>query len=127
MAKSVLIIGEDPSLVDFEAPDAPEGMSAERVMAGLNSAADRLRAQGCEAKILLTKDQETVEEQVVQALAQATYDVIVVGAGLRTLPPMARQLEVLINVLHRQVPESRIAFNSQPDDSDEAAARWLAI
>jgi len=125
MAKSVLIIGEDPSLIDFDVPDVPEGISAETVMAGLNDSADRLRARGCEARILLTKDEGTVEEQVVQALAQATYDVIVVGAGLRTLPPMARQFEVLINVLHRQAPESRIAFNSQPDDSDQAAARWL--
>jgi len=28
--KSVLIIGEDPALIDFGAPDAPKNMSAER-------------------------------------------------------------------------------------------------
>lgn len=125
MVKSVLIIGEDPSLIDFRAPGVPEGMSAEKVMAGLNGSADRLRAKGHEARILLTRDADSVDEQVSQVLLQGTYDVIVVGAGLRTLPPMAAQFERLINVLHRLAPESRFAFNGEPDDSDEAALRWL--
>lgn len=72
-----------------------------------------------------TKDETTVETQTRNALAQRDYDVIVVGAGLRTLPLMATQLERLINVLHEVAPRARIAFNSEPGDSDVAALRWL--
>ncbi|WP_309896110.1 hypothetical protein [Archangium sp.] len=71
-----------------------------------------------------TRDAETVEAQVSKALKEMTYDIIVVGAGLRTLPPMADQFERLMNVLHQEAPQARLAFNSQPDDSDKAALRW---
>jgi hypothetical protein len=121
---SVLIIGEDPSQIDFDAPDAPKGMSAEKVMDGLNGSLDRLRAAGHDAELLLTRDAASVEAQTREAL-KGGYDVIVIGAGLRTLPAMAGQFERLINVLHVEAPEARIAFNSNPADSDVAALRWL--
>ena len=124
MTKAILIIGADPALLDFSAPGAPPGLSAEKVMSGLNDARDRLERAGYAARILLTRDAETVEAQVSKALKQTTYDIIVVGAGLRTLPPMAEQFERLMNVLHQEAPQARLAFNSQPDDSDKAALRW---
>ena len=40
MSKSVLIIGEDPDLIDFSAADAPPDMSAQKVMDGLNGSRD---------------------------------------------------------------------------------------
>ncbi|MCO6415667.1 hypothetical protein JYK14_05675 [Siccirubricoccus sp. KC 17139] len=125
MGKSVLIIGEDPAEIDFDAPDAPKNMSAARIMEGLNGSLARLEAAGHSASLLLTKDAETVEAQVSEALARGSYDVIVVGAGLRTLPPMALQFERLMNLLHERAPRARLAFNSQPGDSDAAAMRWL--
>jgi hypothetical protein len=125
MARSVLIIGEDPALIDFDAPDAPEGMSARKVMDGLNGSVARLEAAGHDAALLLTKDADTVGDQVHEALAGGVPDVIVIGAGLRTLPPMADQFEQLMNVLHAEAPDAKLAFNSAPDDSDKAALRWL--
>jgi hypothetical protein len=125
VGKSILIIGEDPSQIDFDAPDAPKGMSAEKVMAGLNGSVERLRRAGHSADLLLTKDAETVEAQTREATARASYDIFVIGAGLRTLPPMAAQFEQLVNVLHEQAPTAKFAFNSQPDDSDVAALRWV--
>jgi hypothetical protein len=39
---------------------------------------------------------------------------------------MAQQFERLMNVLHeRAPPTAKLAFNSQPGDSDAAALRWL--
>jgi hypothetical protein len=35
------------------------------------------------------------------------------------------QFERLINVLHEKAPQAKLAFNSQPADSDKAALRWL--
>ena len=116
MPKSVLIIGEDPALIDFAAPGAPPNMDADKVMRGLNGSRDRLEHAGHDARILLTRDAETVEAQLRRRL---------IGAGLRTLPGLAKQFERLINVLHEQAPQAKLAFNSQPDDSDKAALRWL--
>ena len=123
--KSVLIIGEDPALIDFDAPDAPKDMSAAKVMEGLNGSVARLQAAGHEAELLLTRDAASVEAQVSSALQGRSYDVIVIGAGLRTLPKMAEQFEQLMNVLRDRSPRSKLAFNSRPDDSDAAALRWL--
>ena len=126
MPQSVLIIGEDPALIDFSAPGVPPDMDADKVMRGLNRSRDRLERAGYEARILLTKDAETVEAQVSEALRDHHYDVIVIGAGLRILASMAEQFELLMNVLHEQAPQAKLAFNSQPDDSDTAAVRWLS-
>ncbi|PZQ47146.1 MAG: hypothetical protein DI556_18180 [Rhodovulum sulfidophilum] len=125
MGKSVLIVGEDPALIDFDAPDAPKGMSAEKVMAGLNGSVERLEKAGHSADLLLTRDAETVEAQLGAALDARRYDVVVIGAGLRVLPPMTAQFERLINALGRLAPGTPIAFNDQPDDSDVAALRWI--
>jgi hypothetical protein len=122
---SILIIGEDPDLINFDAPDAPPDMTATKVMAGLNGSVERLKAEGHRAMLMLTKTADTIEGQVADALAETPYDVVVIGAGLRTLPPMADQFERLINALHSQASQARLAFNSRPDDSDVAARRWL--
>ena len=54
MPQFVLIIGEDPDLIDFSAPGVPPNMDAHKVMEGLNGSRDRLKGLGHEARILLT-------------------------------------------------------------------------
>lgn len=125
MRKSVLIIGEDPEEIDFTAPGAPKDMSAAKVMEGLNGSIARLEAAGHSVRLLLTKDAASVEQRVGQALSEGSYDVIVIGAGLRTLPAMTEQFERLINVLHERAGDAKLAFNTHPGDTDAAAMRWL--
>ncbi|MBC8051023.1 MAG: hypothetical protein H7X92_12890 [Chitinophagales bacterium] len=125
MPPTVLIIGEDPTSVDFSAPGAPLGMTAEKVTDGLNGSRDRLIDQGYDAHILLTRGDDA-ERQLAEELGKRTYDVIVIGAGLRTLPPMAAQFEQIMNVLIKSAPHAKLAFNTKPDDSDQAALRHLA-
>jgi hypothetical protein len=127
MPQSVLIIGEDPAFIDFSAPGVPPGIDAEKIMQGLNGSRDRLKALGHEAEILLTRDAASIDAQVAGALKAKNYDVIVIGAGLRTLAPMVEHFERLMNVLHEKAPQAKLAFNSQPDDSDKAALRWLGV
>lgn len=123
--KSVLIIGQDPALIDFDAPGAHQDMSAAKVMDGLNGSLARLRSAGHDAEMLLTRDAAGIEAQVRRALQGKTYNVIVIGAGLRTRPELAEHFERLINVLREKSPSSKLAFNSRPSDSDAAALRWL--
>ena len=46
MGKSILIIGEDPALIDFTASYAPKNMSAAKIMDGLNGSVARLESAG---------------------------------------------------------------------------------
>ena len=124
--QSILIIGEDPTLIYFAAAGVPPDMDADKVMQGLNGSRHRLERLGHDARILLMRDAETVEAQVSTTLRDHRYDVIVIGEGLRTLLPMADQFERLMNVLHEKAPRAKLAFNSRPDDSDKAALRWLS-
>ena len=42
------------------------------------------------------------------------------------LPPKSLLLfEAVINAVHRAVPGAFIAFNTRPEDSADAASRWL--
>lgn len=77
----------------------------------------QLNAAGYDAALLLTTEKAPVDDQVARALARESYDVIVVGAGLRTLSAMADKFERIMNTLHEKAPGARLAFNSQPDDS----------
>lgn len=125
MTRSVLIIGEDPASIDFDSPDMPPGVTAKSIHDGLNGSRDRLIASGVDATILLTNGADTIGAQVAEALAQGRYDVVVIGAGLRVLPDLVEQFEILINTLHHDAPQARIAFNNEPKDSDVAARRQL--
>ena len=97
MPQSVLIIGEDPDFIDFSAQGVPPKMDARKVMEGLNGSRDRLKGLGYKARILLTRDAATIDAQVSEALRERRFDVIVIGAGLRTLPLMVERFERLIN------------------------------
>lgn len=121
---AILIIGEDPAGIDFDAPGGPEGVTADSIREGLNGARDRLREEGHEAEILWTHAPR-IEVEASEALGRRRWDVVVVGAGLRTLPPMAEAFERLMNVIHAEAPGARLAFNSNPADSDVAARRQL--
>ena len=53
------------------------------------------------------------------------YDCVVIGAGVR-LPRTGLVLfEAVVNAGHRMAPQAAIAFNMRPEDSSEAAARWI--
>lgn len=124
MRKSILIIGEDPAQIDFDAPGHKD-MTAAKVTEGLTVPSGPWRRQVIPRRCFSPRMRTTVEGQATNALAGTHYDVIVVGAGLRTFAPVALQFERLINVLHEGAPHAKLAFNSQPADSDAAANRWL--
>jgi len=41
------------------------------------------------------------------------------------IPPFERLFEAVINAIHHAARGAAIAFNARPDDSADAAARWL--
>ena len=63
---------------------------------------------------------------VKATLEAGEYDVILIGAGVRTVPAYFALFEQLVNIVHEHAPRARICFNTRPDDSQEAVLRWIA-
>jgi len=121
----VLLLGYDPETVDFSDPALPPGMTIEKVHAGITVALKQFAARGWDADVGMIRPDETAGPTVERQLASRSYDCVVIGAGVR-LPPRGLALfEAVINAVHKGAPGVAIAFNTRPDDSAEAAARWL--
>lgn len=124
--KSVLIVGETPEKIDFADPAIPKGLTPDKIRAGLQSSLDDLRANGRLAHLVYVDTPESAPSQLEEALGGTSFDVIVVGAGLRIIPRQTEMFEVVMNVIRTTAPEARLAFNLSPDDSARAAERQLA-
>src|ERR1700757_3798191 len=122
----VLLIGLAPEMVDFSDPALPPGMTAEKVHAGIAVALKQFTERGWESDVCFIRPDETAGPAVERQLGSTRYDCVVIGAGVR-LPPRGLALfETVINAVHKAAPGAAIAFNTRPEDSADAAARWLA-
>jgi len=61
----------------------------------------------------------------VEALTCKPYACVVVGGGIRKHEPLLHLFEQTANLVRRHAPDAAIAFNSTPEDTAEAALRWL--
>ena len=123
--KSVLVIGLDPTLIDFSQPGYAPGMDAAKVLAGLKSSEDELTRLGYSVQMCLTDFGQTAEGFVQSQLQQTRFDCILIGAGVRTNPSNFLLFEKLINVVHEHAPHAKICFNTLPSDTAAAVKRWL--
>lgn len=120
----VLFIGEVPESVDFSDSALPPGLNAEKIRAGLKQAMDDMAARGWQARLCLVEPDESAGPAVQRELTAASYDCVVVGAGVRLPPKSLLLFERIINAVHESAPTARIAFNSNPTDTAAAAERW---
>jgi hypothetical protein len=122
----VLLLGLDPETVDFSDPALPPGMTAEKVQAGIAVAQRQFAERGWEGDVGLIRPDETAGPAVERLVTSKSYDCVVIGAGLRLPPRSLALFEVVINAIRKAAPGAAIAFNTRPDDTADAAARWLA-
>ena len=118
--KAVLVIGLEPTLIDFSHPDyASTGLrlDATKVLAGLKSTEDELSRLGYDVKMCLTDFGETAEAVVRSQLKQKRFDCVLIGAGVRTMPSKFLLFEKLINVVHEHAPQAKLCFNTKPSDT----------
>jgi hypothetical protein len=119
----VLFVGQQPETVNFTDPMLPPGMNAEKIHVGIRVALKQMAERGWHADLCLLKPDDTAGPELDQRLKAHAYDCVVIGAGIRLLS--LSMFEAVINAVHRAAPGAAIAFNTRPEDSADAAARWL--
>lgn len=121
----VLLVGLEPEIVDYSKSPVP-GLTAAKVRAAVEADSARLETLGYSAKSLYVDDGNTAEAVLTDVLTTGSYDCVVIGAGLRIVPPYFLLFEKLINVIHRHAPAStRLCFNTNPADTADAVQRWV--
>jgi hypothetical protein len=121
----VLFVGQKPETVDFSDPALPPGFNPEKINAGIAIGVAKLKEQGWDADTCMISPDETAAPMLETQLASASYDCVVIGGGLRLPPKSLALFEVVVNVVHKAAPNATIAFNTKPEDTADAAARWL--
>jgi hypothetical protein len=118
----VLAIGLDPYRVP--GPWDP-ALVANAIAAGLARFAEA--GVAVESCLFGLDGSDDVEAVVTDALDAGRWDVVVVGGGVRKSEDLLDLFERIVNLVRRRAPDAAIAFNSTPDDTFDAAARWLSI
>ena len=121
MGKKVLLVGWHPSVVDYS---KWPGLTPEKLEKVLRADEAKLNDLGYDASIGFIHSGDTATDQLVSTLKETTYDVVLIGAGVRKDDDHFLVFETLVNVVHEHAPHARIAFNTGPTDSDTAVQRW---
>jgi len=121
----VLFVGQETETVDFSDPALPPGFDAKKIHAGIAVGMQQMAERGWHADLLLVRPDNTAGPALERQLATAAYDCVVIGGGLRIPPKSLLLFEALVNAVHTSAPGASIAFNTRPQDTADAAARWL--
>lgn len=113
----VLVIGIDPVRIP--------GWDPEPVVAAIARGQSRFGEHGIEADLCLVAPGEGAEAEIIEALTRTAYACVVVGGGIRKHEPLLELFEKVVNLVRLHAPDAAIAFNSTPEDTADAALRWL--
>lgn len=123
--KQVLFVGQEPATVDFSDPALSPGLNAEKIHAGIATGMKQMTDRGWHADLCLVRPDKSASSAVQRKLEEAVYDCVVIGGGIRIPPKSLVLFEMLINTVHKSAPSAFIAFNTKPEDTAAAAARWI--
>lgn len=102
-------------------------MTAAKIDAGVQVALKQMAGRGWEADVCFVRTDQTAGHEVERQLAAKSYECVVVGAGVRLPPQRLAIFEAVINAIHKAASTAVIAFNTRPEDSADAAGRWLPL
>ena len=120
----ILYIGYEPDTVDYSDPALPPGLNADIIRAGNALALEKFAERGWMTDMFYIKPDGSAGSSVERQVRSKNYDCVVIGAGVR-LPRRTLDFEAVVNAVHKGAPNASIAFNSRPEDSADAAARWI--
>ena len=123
--RRVLFVGQRPETVDFSDPSLPPGFNAEKINAGIATAVALIEQRGWQGDTCMIAPDATAGPMLEQQLASGPYDVVVIGGGLRLPPKSLVLFEQVLNAIHKAAPGAAIAFNTHPEDTADAAGRWV--
>jgi hypothetical protein len=121
----VLFVGQQPETVDFSDPALPPGFNAQKINTGIAIGKAKIEERGWKADLCMIPPDETAGPMLEKQLKSASYACVVIGGGLRLPPKSLLLFETVVNAVHRAAPNAAIAFNTRPEDTADAAARWL--
>src|SRR5262245_27091873 len=111
---NVLVIGLDPYRVPGPWDPAPV---ADAIAVGMKQFTDAgIAAESC---LVGLDGSDDIEAVVTAALDRRTWDVVIVGGGIRKPEDQLDLFERIVNLAHRHAPNAAIAFNNRPDDTFE--------
>ena len=122
---AVLLIGVAPRFVDSNDPAVPPGTTPDSIAQGIEATLAEMHGRGWETAHCAIAPDETAEAAIADCLAERTWDVVVIGGGVRVPPQYLELFERVVNAVRRGAPSAAIAFNTSPETTGEAAARWL--
>ena len=123
--RKVLVIGVDPSSLDAAAWDTtPEQNSI--VQAEIAASEQEFLRSGVDLTMCLIALDADLQTVLVPHVRAKTWDVVVIGGGIRKPPELLALFEQVTNAVHLHAPQAAIAFNTTPGDCFDAALRWLA-
>jgi hypothetical protein len=117
------LIGLEPRLVDYA--HVPAHLDEPTLRRGLETDLRKLRELGYAAEWLLVDRGETAEAIVAAKLQSERFDCVLIGAGIRAIPPLFLLFEKVINTVHENAPHAKLCFNTQPNDTAESVQRWV--
>jgi hypothetical protein len=123
--KRVLFVGQEPETVDFSDPALPPGFDADKISHGIEAGMGQMKEMGWDAHLCLVRPDDSAAVDLTRELEATTYDCVVIGGGLRIPPKGLLIFESLVNVVHKSAPGAFIAFNTKPEETAAAAARWI--
>lgn len=116
----VLLIGLAPETVDLSNAPIDLATLKERIAVGNTQVLEAgYDAHFCE----IGTDVDGAVEQVRAALGHDPWDVVMIGAGVRSVPAYTELFEAVLNLAHDLAPGARFAFNAGPDTTLEALQR----
>jgi hypothetical protein len=121
----ILFVGQKPETVDFSDPSLPPGFNAEKIQGGIDIAKTTMTDRGWIGDLCMIAPDDSGIAKLAAKLAKVDYDCVVIGGGLRIPPKGLLFFEKVVNAIHTGAPKAAIAFNTRPEDSAEAAARWI--
>jgi hypothetical protein len=120
----VLVIGVDPSTLD----PAEWGVTPEQnamVQAAIAQSERDFLDAGYDINMCLIALDADLEAALVPQIRAKSWDVVVIGGGIRKPPELLALFEQVANAVHVHAPQAAIAFNTKPTDCLEAARRWV--
>jgi len=98
----------------------------DKLIAAIEEMKQSFPTQGIRARSFFFNEGTRAEEMnMIKELTAEKYDLVLIGNGVRSPPPMMPFFERLINLLHENIPkETKIIFNTWPTDSIQGVERW---